>query len=67
MRLSLTIAVVIGVIGAILFVPVYLTEPTLNLNSLTAYYLAGFIFVEASIFLSREQNERKVSLDFLSD
>ena len=48
-----------AVMGILLFIPIYYTNPILNLESLTAYYLAGFIFVEALLLLLNDVTKRK--------
>ena len=54
MRVSLWIFV----IGVCLLFPIYMTHPAFDLDSLTAYYLSGFIFVEVSLFLLRNTLSR---------
>jgi hypothetical protein len=50
MRPTQTIALVVAAIGVVLFIPVYLVSPAFNLETLSAFYLGGFIFVEVFIF-----------------
>ncbi|MCP8315538.1 MAG: hypothetical protein H3Z51_01560 [archaeon] len=47
------------IIGLILFVPIFYIEPNLTIDSLTTYYLAGFIFVQVLLFLLERERQRQ--------
>jgi hypothetical protein len=63
-RFTALITIITAIVGGILFIPIYLVSPTFDLNSITAYYLAGFIFVEVLLFLSIDSKGRETSHRF---
>lgn len=52
----LTIGTIITLTGlaALLFAPIYLVQSKLDLTSISAYLLGGFIFIEVLLFLLKE-------------
>jgi len=65
MRFWPLVALVVAVLAGILFVPVYLVSPELTSESLSSYYLGGFIFVEVCIFLLNNGKSEEVDPSLL--
>lgn len=63
MRIRVAVSI-LSVLAIVMFTPVYLVHPILDINSLTAYILGGYIYIVVLIFLSNGSKRPEASQDW---